>query len=98
LKSVELQPQAEAEADAAATWYESEHPGLALQFLLELDAAIERAAENPLAYERVFLDARRLLMRRFPYAIYFTCERDVVRVFAILHQHRQTRTWQSRLR
>jgi plasmid stabilization system protein ParE len=71
LKSVNVQPRADAEADEAATWYEAEQPGLGVEFLLELDAAIERAAESPLAYARVCLDARRVLMRRFPFAVYF---------------------------
>jgi hypothetical protein len=59
LKPVNIQPRAEAEADEAAAWYEAEQPGLGIEFLLELDAAIERAAETPLAYAPVFMDARR---------------------------------------
>jgi len=98
LKSVNVQPRAEAEADEAAAWYEEEQPGLGIEFLLELDAAIERAAESPLAYAPVFLDARRVLTRRFPFAVYFVYERDIVEVFAILHQRRATSLWQSRAR
>ena len=60
--------------------------------------AIERAAESPLAYARVCLDARRVLMRRFPFAVYFLYEDDVVEVFAILHQRRAGSLWQSRVR
>ena len=71
MKSVNIQPRAEAEADEAAAWYEAEQPGLGIEFLLELDAAIERAAETPLAYAPVFLEARRVLTRRFPFAVYF---------------------------
>ncbi len=95
---VNIQPRAEAEADEAAAWYEAEQPGLGIEFLLELDAAIERAAESPLAYASVFLDARRVLTRRFPFAVYFLYEHDVVEVFAILHQLRAGMLWQSRVR
>jgi plasmid stabilization system protein ParE len=98
LKSVNIQPRAEAQADEAAAWYETEQPGLGIEFLLELDAAIERAAETPLAYARVFLEARRVLTRRFPFAVYFVYDRDVVEVFAILHQQRASSLWQSRVR
>jgi len=98
LKSVNIQPRAEAEADEAAAWYEAEQPGLGIEFLLELDAAIERAAETPLGYAPVFLEARRVLTRRFPFAVYFVYERDVVEVFAILHQQRASSLWQSRVR
>jgi plasmid stabilization system protein ParE len=98
LKSVNIQPRAEAEADEAAAWYEAEQPGLGIEFLLELDAAIERAVETPLAYAPVFLEARRVLTRRFPFAVYFVYDRDVVEVFAILHQQRASSLWQSRVR
>jgi plasmid stabilization system protein ParE len=98
LKSVEIQPRAEAEAADAAAWYDAEHPGLGLQYLLELDAAIERAAEDPLAYERVFLEARRVLLRRFPYSVYFIYVAGVVRVLAILHHRRHPSLWISRER
>jgi hypothetical protein len=46
---VNIQPSAEAEADEAAAWYEARQRGLRIEFLLELDAAIERAAETPVA-------------------------------------------------
>jgi plasmid stabilization system protein ParE len=98
LKPVNVQPRAEAEADEAAAWYEAEQPGLGIEFLLELDAAIERAAEAPLIYAQVFMDARRVLMRRFPFAVYFLYEHDVVEVFAILHQRRASSLWQARVR
>jgi plasmid stabilization system protein ParE len=98
LKPVNIQPRAAAEADEAAAWYEVEQPGLGIEFLLELDAAIERAAETPLAYAPVFMDARRVLTRRFPFAVYFIYENDVVEIFAILHQRRATSLWQSRVR
>ena len=97
MKSVNVQPRAEAEADEAAAWYEAEQPGLGIEFLLELDAAIERAAETPLAYAPVFMDARRVLTRRFPFAVYFIYEYDVVEIFAILHQRRATSLWQLRV-
>ena len=98
MTSVNIQPRAEAEADAAAEWYEAEQPGLGLEFLLELDAALERAANNPLAYATVFFEARRVLTRRFPFAVYFVYDGDVVEVFAILHQRRASSLWESRLR
>ena len=98
MKPVNVQPRAEAEADEAAAWYEAEQPGLGIEFLLELDAAIERAAEAPLVYVQVFMDARRVLMRRFPFAVYFVYENGVVEIFAILHQRRASSLWKSRVR
>jgi hypothetical protein len=44
------------------------------------------------------MDARRVLTRRFPFAVYFLYEREVVEIFAILHQLRAGSLWQSRVR
>jgi plasmid stabilization system protein ParE len=93
---VNIQPRAEAESDEAAAWYDAQQPGLGIEFVLELDAAIERAAENPVAYATIFREVRRVLLRRFPYAVYFIFEHDVLEIFAVLHQQRAPSRWQSR--
>jgi plasmid stabilization system protein ParE len=49
-----------------------------------------------LAYEPVHLDARRVLTRRFPFAVYFVYEQDVVEVLAVLHQRRASSLWLPR--
>jgi plasmid stabilization system protein ParE len=96
--NVRIQPAARAEAEAAAAWYEEQRPGLGIEFLLELDAAIERGAAAPHAYEQIFEGVRRVLLSRFPYAVYFLLESDCVEIFAVLHQHRAIEEWQSRVR
>jgi len=80
----------------AATWYEAQRPGLGVEFILQLDAAIERAGQFPEGYATQYRETRRVLMRRFPYAIYFMFENGVVEVFAILHQHTDPSLWQMR--
>jgi len=91
-----LQPQARLDAEQAAAWYEGERPGLGIEFTLELDIAVEKAAESPLAYAPVAGPVRRVLMRRFPYAVYFLLDGDEVEVIAILHQARAAEAWQTR--
>ena len=97
MKQLIIQLQATQEADEAAKWYEDQFPGLGIEFLLELDAALGRVINNPDIYQPVYEDARRVLVRRFPYAAYFLAEADTVRVIAILHQSRNPGAWQSRL-
>jgi toxin ParE1/3/4 len=96
LNRVNIQSLAYADAEEAAAWYEGQRAGLGIEFVLELDAAIEKAAETPELYERQYREARRALLRRFPYAVYFVFEHGVVEVFAILHQQRKPSRWQSR--
>jgi plasmid stabilization system protein ParE len=96
LNELRIQPAAVEDAETAAEWYETHRPGLGIEFILELDAALEKAVETPEAYELKYRKVRRVLTRRFPYAVYFVLESNVVEVFAILHQHRDPSTWQSR--
>ena len=43
---VRIRAEAAAEAGAAAQWYEGQRPGLGMEFVLEVDAAVARGAES----------------------------------------------------
>jgi hypothetical protein len=51
----------------------------------------------PLVYAPLHQEVWRVLVRRFPFAVYFLCDTSVVEVFAVLHQHRDVSLWQSRV-
>jgi plasmid stabilization system protein ParE len=53
-----------------------------------MDAALLRISALPLSYRLVLRDARRALVRRFPYVVVFRITRDQIRVLAVVHQHR----------
>ena len=93
MKKLIIQLQATQEADEAARWYEDQFPGLGVEFIFELDAALHRIQGNPDIYQPVYDGVRRVLVRRFPYAAYFLAETDAVRVVAILHQSRNPDVW-----
>ena len=97
MKKLIIQLQATQEADEAARTYEDQFPGLGVEFILELDAALHRIQSNPDIYQPVYEGVRRVLVRRFPYAAYFFAEADTVCVVAILHQAGNPDVWQSRL-
>lgn len=69
-------------------WYESKRVGLGDDFVGEVDAAFARALEAPQSFPIVYRTLRRVVVRRFPYLVYFRQEVDVVRVFGVLHGHR----------
>ena len=82
--------------DVAATyqWYEAEQAGLGSEFLEELDASYDRIVDGPFKYRDLESGIRRALLRRFPYAVYFAVEADVVVVLAVLHVSRDPAEWQ----
>ena len=90
------EPPADLDVEAAFEWYENERPGLGLEFLDELRASYNRIADGPLKYQELRGDIRRALLRRFPYAVYFAIEGDIVVVVAVLHASRDPEEWQRR--
>jgi plasmid stabilization system protein ParE len=91
-----LRPQAETELLDARDWYEAQRPGLGEAFATEIDQALARIVEAPLAFPRVHGETGRALLRRFPYAIYFHAMPDEVVVLAVIHGRRHPGRWQSR--
>ena len=94
---VRVSAEAETDVGEATEWYEGQRRGLGIEFLLELDAAVERAALNPQACAVQYRGARRVLLRRFPYSVYYLVDADAIEVFGVLHQQRIPAAWQSRL-
>ena len=64
-----VQPEAEADMAEAFGWYERRLQGLGDGFLAEIDRVIRLIAENPWRAARIWRDARRMIPRRFPYAV-----------------------------
>ena len=90
------EPAVDLDVEAAFDWYQDERAGLGLEFLDELRAAYGRVAEGPLKYLELRSGIRRALLRRFPYAVYFAAEADIVVILAVLHAHRDPAEWQAR--
>lgn len=93
---VRIRPEAEQDMAEAASWYERQQRGLGQKFLDEVLAALMRLAETPLAYELIHRSARRALLRRFPFAVFYTFEEGVVLVVGVLHGSRHPRHWMRR--
>ena len=94
-----IRARAEADIHEAALWYNEQTPGLGGAFLLEVDAALQRAGENPYAFLRLCRrpEVRRVLMARFPYRIFFLLLPEAVIVIRVLHGARHDREWQRRV-
>ncbi len=92
-----LRPEAEAELEEAAIWYESRGRGLGSEFLRAVDAAFAAIERNPLAYPLVTRAARRALLRRFPYGVIYTVSDDEILIVACMHCRRDPKRWQKRL-
>jgi toxin ParE1/3/4 len=54
--------------------------------MVEIRQSLESISKTPLRFPIIENGVRRLLLRRFPYAVYFLWENDTVIVIAVLHQ------------
>lgn len=99
MKQYRLEAEAAVEYDveSAFEWYETEGPGLGLEFLAQLRSAYRRILENPLRYQEQRSGIRRALTRQFPYAVYFSIEDDAILILAVLHTARNPAEWQLRI-
>lgn len=92
---VTIRSRARDDIRAARDWYEEKSPGLAIRFAAEVDEVIIAIEEQPLIYAKIYLDVRRAMTHRFPYAIYFIVDGQRVAVLRVLHQARDPREWQT---
>lgn len=77
--------------------YNVQEPGLGAEFATEVRKTIERTLQYPNAWTSVSQRVRRCQVNRFPYAVFYSLKNDRVVVIAVLHNHREPRTWQTRV-
>lgn len=98
---VDVRAQAASEARHAELWYESREPGLGDRFTTALGRAFDRLRENPdvglvCLRRRSGADVRRILLHRFPFAVFYTVIGHNVEVVAIAHAKRRPGYWKKR--
>ena len=69
---------------------------VAENFLMKIEAAAEAIRANPLAYPVVSGQLRRLVMKRYPFGMYYRVTQDEIIVVAVTHAKRDPRVWRSR--
>jgi plasmid stabilization system protein ParE len=97
---VKVDPSATAELDEAMDWFEGQKAGLGVDFLLKFYNAVAFLKENPKLYPQVHQSFRRVLMKKYPYAIYYAiaeANKEVV-VLAVWHTSQDPDKLRERLR
>jgi plasmid stabilization system protein ParE len=82
---VVFRSSANAQVVQAQAWYEHKRLGLGAEFARSLESAISRVARNPFAAPVVHQEVRRVLLKRFPYSVFYTTQDDHLIVLSCLH-------------
>ena len=94
---VELLPEAESDLQAALDWYEARRSGLGGEFLESFEDALSFVADAPHRFPVIHAPLRRVLLSRFPYAVFYSTNANTVIVFAVFHCSRDPQVWVRRL-
>jgi plasmid stabilization system protein ParE len=89
-------PDADAELEEAALFYESRMAGLGRSFAAEVERTVALVREYPDAGSAVAPKRRQVLVARFPYSIVYRQDPDAIVIVAVAHQRRRPGYWRRR--
>ncbi len=87
---------AETDIVEAARWYEQRDQGLGTEFIRAIDACIAAIQRNARQYPVVYENIRRVLLRKFPFGIFFLIENENIIILACLHSKRHPSVFKAR--
>jgi len=90
--------EAELEYAEAIRYYLTVDSKIAEGFISEIEHGISAIRRNPLTWRIIEDDVRRYLVHRFPFGIYYTCEKDFITIWAVMHLSREADYWKSRVK
>ncbi len=97
MHKLKFKPEVYDDIKTAYDWYESQRTGLGEDFLLTLEESYSKITRTPKVYQRIYKIARRKLVHRFPYGVFFVLRDDDVIVIAIMHTRRKPSDWGERV-
>jgi plasmid stabilization system protein ParE len=89
---LQIQRSAIQEMHEAFVWYELRQSGLGYEFAEEIEACLEKLTANPQHYTQLYPPYRRILVKRFPYAVFYEIEGDTVFVVHVRYQGKKPLT------
>ena len=91
-----LRPAAAADVEEAFSWYQQQQPGLGDEFPGSVDAGLREIGAYPLRQAIIFRDTRRVLLKRFPFAVFYRVYPHVIVIVACMHGRRNPLRWKAR--
>jgi toxin ParE1/3/4 len=96
MRSVIFHLLAEQELLDAVSYYEEQETGLGLEYLGEVEHAVNFLMRYPEAGSKVRGSIRRLTLPKFPYSLLYRVMEEQIRVLAMAHHKRKPQYWVDR--
>ena len=94
--SVRFHPEAVAELEEAALFYEQQREGLGGRFVVAIEAALLSIQDAPKRWPTFDQEVRRPMVRAFPYFILYSMEPKFILILAVIHAHQRPLPWAYR--
>jgi len=91
-----FRPEARTDLLDAFQWYQGKQAGLGYDFKLCVDDALLKLKTHPTFYKKIHRDIRRVLIKKFPFGIFYIVKDNRVIILAALHARRNPLKWKSR--
>ena len=91
-------PKAEEELDKAIWYYEKCQIGLGKKFTIEIFNSVENILLFPRAWSKTENECRRILIKRFPYGIIYSIEKEFILIVSVMNLHRKPYYWKNRIK
>jgi toxin ParE1/3/4 len=96
MRNIIFHPLAEQELLDAVSYYEEQETGLGLEYLGEVEHAVNFLVRYPEAGSKVRGSIRRLTLPKFPYSLLYRVSKEQIRVLAVAHHKRKPQYWVDR--
>jgi plasmid stabilization system protein ParE len=89
--------EAEEEIVRASSYCQQQSSGLGVDFIREIQKTCRLILISPKASPKVRNNIRRKLVRRFPFAVLYEIDPNLILVVAVAHQRREPGYWIDRI-
>lgn len=93
---LEIHPFAELELKETIDWYNLQRENLGNAFLLEVEKMLALIQQNPELFAQIRKDVRKARLKRFPFIIGYSINRDTIEIYSFFHKSRNPLIWQGR--
>jgi hypothetical protein len=82
----------------AVNYYDGQREGLGIEFSTEGQTTLDRIVQYPDAWPLISKRTRRCRTKRFPYGIIYQVRGQLLLIIAVMHLHREPKSWKTRIR
>jgi plasmid stabilization system protein ParE len=93
-----IKPEAEIDLEDAVLWYETELSGLGFRFYNNFENALDRIVRNPNAFIEISAEIRRIIIKQFPYKVFYYVTGNKIFVIGVMHAKRSSGFIKRRLK